>query len=462
MIANDEMKRVCKSFATIASLGALSGCMSAPEVDPSVVLMDQSAAEITEGDLAASFLPAQQIEPVADSCIARLDCPLPATLGALPDLVRMAAIQSPGVLQAQAQVIEARYELGAARWAFFPEPSVSTSLDEEGEASYSVGLSQPVYRGGRLRSDLTQATARLEMAQNRLRLAQHESVQNVLDAYGGWMSAWIRESAWSAGLVEHDGILELLRRRVAAGATGENELVMAQSRRDSVHSEVLAAQAARATTLARLTQAVGRSLVETELADNLAEARPVLSDRLSARQKALANSPNLAISDAEIALSEAVAQSARSALFPAVSFEVGYGTDSDGERDTRATLGLRSNFGPGLSVASEIGRAAAGREVAMRKRAVQERAVIEQVESTLALFETSQQRLLALRAVTEAARNTAQSYQRQFENGSRNWQDLMSAAREIASNGANAADAESTVVGSSWKLFLLVEGVYSL
>ncbi|MEP4194032.1 MAG: TolC family protein [Aliishimia sp.] len=395
-------------------------------------------------------------------CVSRLDCVLPSAPANLPDLARFAATKSPDVLAAQAKVAQAQFSVDAARHAFYPTPYASANSAQDGESRLTIGLDQPISTGGRLRAELTIAQARKNASDIQLAVAQHQSAENLIQAYGSWMAATLRSQAWERGLKTQDRIVAIIARRVEAGVSSASDLVLAKSRRDSVYSESLTAQSDRAAALAKLSQTTGISLDEAKLAQNLAPEKPIRSSLQDTLAKANHSSPYLQLADAEIAAAQAGKASARSAFFPDVVLSMEHDKFADGRTDNRVSLGLKTKFGAGLASGSQVGIANAAVMVAERQKQSTERGIVEQVESTYALMTTSKQRLDALSTIANASKEVAASTQRQFETGVKTWQELMSTAREVASNEANLAEVQATYVGASWKLSLLIEGVDSL
>lgn len=125
-------------------------------------------------------------------------------------------------------------------------------------------------------------------------------------------------------------------------------------------------------------------------------------------------------------------------------------TNSD--TSTTAFLGLRYAPGAGLSTYAEA--KAIGTRINSAEHSVE--AVIREMQQTLQNdyeeFHNARIRLSALEKAVGSSALVLESYQRQFQAGRKQWQDLLNQVRELAQNQYALADAQAVMVGAMYRL----------
>jgi adhesin transport system outer membrane protein len=127
-------------------------------------------------------------------------------------------------------------------------------------------------------------------------------------------------------------------------------------------------------------------------------------------------------------------------------------SSSSGDTSTTAFLGLRYTLGAGF--ANLIEAQAIGTRIASSEQSVE--AVIREMQQTLQNdreeFINARLRIAALEKSVASSSTVLESYQRQFQAGRKQWQDLLNQVRELAQNRYALADAQAVMVGSMSRL----------
>ncbi len=386
-------------------------------------------------------------------------------------LLREAMESHPAIVSAQRTLGASVAEMDAARWQFFPTPSVGLEAGARDLGSATnqqtgfVRLQQPLYTGGRLTQQLARASANARATSLAVEEERRSIALRVIQALGDARSAAVKRQAYRESAANHVEFLNLVQRRVNEGLSPRGDIVLARSRLSSVRADLEAAEVQFDQALSRLEQLLGRPLEAVEYAalrsdavdDAAADwAMPAL-DRLV--ELALQASPTVSRALAELEARRADIGLARSNLVPTLYLRAEHSKGSAGSRQSQVYLGLESNFGPGLSSravvsASEQRLEAQQAEVDARRRELTE---LVRSEHTLAL--SGERRVGVLADSANYAATVVQAWQRQFLAGRKTWQELMNAAREKAQADAVLGEASAARWVSTHRLRLLAEGV---
>jgi adhesin transport system outer membrane protein len=382
---------------------------------------------------------------------------------ALDKLIDSTLRSHPAVLAQQAQQEAAHAEVDAARWQFFPTPTIAVEKARSGSADTAYAgdstvstlrLQQSLWTGGRLTAGKKRAEAGVLVSQGAFDEVRQQLALRVVLVYSEWLSAHLKIAASEKSLATHSRLRDQVTRRIEQGVSSDSDLTLAVSRLKSVTADIALQRALQETALARLAQLVGYRVDNASLA--VAAPRRVDSDLQTLLERALARNPGTQKLRAQAKRQETVIAERRSELSPEIYVraerQFGHYSFRNAAPDNRIFVGLSSRFGAGLSTLSNIEGAQAQHRAALAEVAVQDRAVSEQVMADYALASSSDARLDALVASLDAAVDVAKSYDRQFLAGRKSWLDVMNAARELAQTEAQIADIESTRIVATWRL----------
>lgn len=394
-----------------------------------------------------------------------LAAPLP-----LEALIASVVQTHPAVAAQRAQQNAAAAEFEAARWQFFPTPSVSVEkanagrndINYNGDSTVStLRLQQPLWTGGRLTAAKERAEAGVDISLGALDETRQQLALRVVQVYSDWLAAHLKRLAAETSLASHERLRDQVTRRIREGLSADADLVLAQGRLQSVTAELGLARAQQDIALARLSQMTGYAVDDASLAPLAAEPRAMPGQLADLLARAQALDPATHRLEAQARRQQAVIKETRAAFSPEVYVraERQYGNYAirGAAPDNRIFVGIQTQFGAGLSSLSAVRGARAQYEAALAEVDAQHRTVGEQVMADWALATESQARLQALNASLDAAGEVSHSYDRQFLAGRKSWLDVMNAARELAQTESQIADIRATLVVATWRLAILTQ-----
>ncbi len=391
----------------------------------------------------------------------------------MPSLIRAAFGHHPSLRVQQGRANASQAEVEAARWQFWPTPSVAieNATSSANDISYrgdnlvtNLRLQQPLWTGGRLSGNLARSQARAAMAEADLREVRQQLALRVVQAWSEALVAGLKRKAFEANRTMHERLLRLVESRRSEGISAQADVALARSRLDTLNAELDATTAQFDTALERLRllsgQRVGAELVDAFPGQPLPVREAGLAELLAA---ASGQSPALVKAQAQIKVAESDIQLARAALSPEVylRLERQYGSHSQGggAPTNRVFIGVSTALGGGLSSLSGVAAAVAQHQAAQDDLQSQQLALNEQVQADHKLALAAQSRRAGLESARQAAEDVLASYERQFLAGRKQWIDLMNAAREQAQSDAQLADAMGAGQLANWRLALLSRGV---
>jgi adhesin transport system outer membrane protein len=265
-------------------------------------------------------------------------------------------------------------------------------------------------------------------------------------------------------LATHQKLREQVQRRVDLGAQSDADLQLAQTRLDSVKSDLSATRARVESYAVRLKQLIGQSINLDELLANLSAPLnlPISQDR--ALEAAIAIHPTIQKARAQSLIQEAIVEENRSALLPDVYLraERQYGAFSMQTSNTfqdRIFVGLSTQLGAGLSVLSNVKAAQAKSLAAKEEVQSQTLSITEQVLTDYAQAVRLTEQTQALESALTSQEQVMLSHDRQFLAGRKSWTEVLNAARELSQAQAQLTDIKANHIAVSWRLALFVSGL---
>ncbi|WP_268246250.1 MULTISPECIES: TolC family protein [Halomonadaceae] len=375
----------------------------------------------------------------------------------------------------QVAVLEAsEHGYQRSRWAYFPTPIISSSTawrqSSSGAAGgvsgekISLGLSQPLWTGGRLTAGRELASAGLGEASARLEEVSLDLMQSVLSGVGQWRAAYLRRQAWRQNVRVHDELRAQMDRRLASGVASRSDLALAVSRYEGVAAELSQFDAEVAAARAALEQLLGRELSDQELLSIPEEPFPWVDGEgvdVLLRQ-ALEGHPAMLAAEAEVERRRAEYGQVRAERYPNIRLEVRHREFHRGPAEQVAELVVESEFGPGLSVVSAAQQAVANVDAARAGLDEQQRRVAEMITQDYVTLEALDSQIEPVRRSVVEAENVFASYRRQYLAGQKTWLDVLNSAGEVASTKVRLTDAITTRMVLSWRLALNTYGIDSV
>ncbi|NCW40975.1 MAG: hypothetical protein EBV79_12260, partial [Betaproteobacteria bacterium] len=206
-------------------------------------------------------------------------CPQPAVAQApgltppgVADWVNAVLTSHPLVRARREEAQAAEADVRAARWQYWPTPSVTVDT-LRGQAATVTRLSQPVWDGGKISAGVRQSDIRLRLATLNLRETEHELAAKVL---GFWQTHSVqaaRLQVFERGLQSLQDLDELMSRRTDAGVSAQADLTLARVRLMQTRADLLQARASQISALGQL-----RQLAQQEPAGRPVDATPWVAD----------------------------------------------------------------------------------------------------------------------------------------------------------------------------------------
>ena len=367
----------------------------------------------------------------------------------LQALIALAIHSHPSVAAARAQYVGAQADISAARFQYYPTPSIQV-LQDKGATSTVLTLQQTLWAGGRLDASLNAAKSQGNAAQVAIRGAQDAIALQVTAAWAAWVQARGRVNVQLQAVNLLKGYTESVSRRIEGGASGQVDQQLVVARLAQAHTDFEAANSAQRSALARLAQLTGQALSTQDLvapftADSFDVALPPLDALIS---QATAHSAALQRLEANIETSQHEIQQKRAALWPTVNLRAqhqradsgAFGTNSS---DNRLLLALEYTPGAGLSAGANIAAAHARLQALRDELQAAQRELAQTITADYEDFVVSGERKQSMQSMIDASAEVLASYERLFIAGRRNWLEVINAARELIQARAALVDAHA-------------------
>lgn len=375
----------------------------------------------------------------------------------LPRLLSEALASYPSIAGKRAERDAAAAGLEGAQWGRFPSVTLEAS---RGTAAITAGASgtgvfrvdQPLWAGGRIDAHIDSAGSRLKAADFALNETQLDVSLRVAMAYGEALRQTARLQLAQTSHVEHQKLLDMIRRRAAQEVSPEVDARLAESRLNQAGNELELARLGLRNALNQLSQLSGAAVAQVAVSELPLHALPATVD--AAVAKALDSSPTLKKLAQEEAATVSDIDVKRSLYQPQVLLRMERQTGGDIATENRGMVVFQMQPGAGLSALSEVGAAVSRREAARLAREAAERLLRERVTQDWNDWKSASDRLKMASQTNEISQQVAQSYARQYIIGRKTWIDVLNAVRETAQAGLTQEDARAQKQVAELKLLI--------
>ncbi len=382
----------------------------------------------------------------------------------LDQLFDAAIATYPSLLAARLEARASKEDVSATeriRWPTITATVESYSGNARSYPSRSVQVDQTVWDFGRNTAKISESKALEDISLLKVYLQQQDVFVQMTGAWQNMIAAFERLKVAKLTVDRLKGYQAQMRRRVDAEASPRIDLELADSRLLQTEVEYTTAQTSLQVALTRLEQFSGEfnllsriqdarypsTLVETNLfSQQLKDAdwRTIASDHpvaAKARIEVVQVQRRLDAKEAE-ALPQVFVR-----VYKPIG-EIATSTDTS----TTTFLGMRYSPGAGFATYAEA------KAIATRMDSAQQsvEAAIREMQQTLQNdreeFVNARARIAALEKSVASSALVLESYQRQFQAGRKQWQDLLNQVRELAQNQYALADAQASMVGAMYRL----------
>jgi adhesin transport system outer membrane protein len=396
----------------------------------------------------------------------------PAGAATLREAVEQAVLTNPDVLAAANHRFAADAGVKQARGGYFPRIDLNAGTGRERldtpdsrlrrlsdttfpQRDASVTLSQMLFDGFAVRSEVARQTARVDSAAYGVAATAEDLALRTVATYLEVLRRQETTAAAVDNLDAHQRIYYQIRMLSESGVGRRADLDQAESRLALAKANLRQEQSSLRDAEVSYVRLVGAPPQALQIPASPEKALPV-SEAL-ALDAALADHPAVKSAEAEVALASAVNSGAKAALSPRVDLELAKSHANDIVRgstnDLSIMLRLRYNFSRGgadLARISETGfQIQEANEVLNRTR----RQIQEDVAQAYNANVTARERLGLLRQYVDASAATRESYAKQFSIGQRTLLDLLNAENEYFNARLAYTTGQYAQLASAFRIF---------
>lgn len=387
--------------------------------------------------------------------------PEPLTLSYLLDA---SAATYPSLLAARLEARASSEDVSATeriRWPTVSATSETYSGNLRSYPSRALQVDQTVWDFGRNTARISEAKTLADISLLKVYLQQQDLFVQIVAAWQNMISSSERVKVAQLTLTRLGGYQAQMRRRVEAEASPRIDLELADARLLQTEVELTTAQTSLQVAVTRLEQLSGDERLALRVTDatyplTLFETQ-VFNNQLAEVDwlNVASEHPVSAKARIEVLQMRRRLDSKQAEAYPQIYARVykPFGTiPSSNDTSTTTFIGLR--YSPGAGFSNFVEAQAIGTRIASSEQAVE--AAIREMQQTLQNdreeFVNARSRIAALEKSVASSALVLESYQRQFQAGRKQWQDLLNQVRELAQNQYALADAQASMVGSMYRL----------
>jgi len=388
----------------------------------------------------------------------------------LDSLISQALASYPSVLSMQAARDAAQTDLMAAKLKFLPNASVSTqrnSVHFDGAKTTgqmpatNISISQPLLLDGGIIAGYYKADARLSASDFTLLETRQDIGKRLISVYSEWLKAWLKIQAYEENVKVHERLVGLITRRYEQGVASGSDKELGLSRLDQAQADLDTQRTQELSMLTSMSQLVGEPITRQQLIGKIAQEirLPKRNDGIPTAQ---INSVSVQRKTFEADAAEQEAKEIRAQALPQLSVQAQRQIGNaiyPGAQGFNA-VGLVVSYAPGGGLSS-IATASAAKERA-RAALIEVETVKRELTNALNAeyneYEFALKKRESLQRAADLSGGISDSYDRQYLVGRKNWLDLMNAVRERAQTKAQLADVKGTLLGTSRRLMIYIEG----
>lgn len=366
---------------------------------------------------------------------------------ALAEAMRLTLNAHPSVQSRRAAIAAAGSELDGAEWKRYPSVGVTTGQGLSGTAPGStVFISQPLWTGGRISSEIEGRQAQVQASSLALRETEQELLQRVAQTFGEALRLGERVQVAEQNSAEHERLRGIIARRVENDAGAPVDLALADARLQQARLELLQLRSQRVTMVSVLGQLIAAPVgtLKEPLPSQVGE--PAWQDAGQLADAVLAYSPTIKRLQAELAYAQSQVRQADSVLWPQLSLRLQRSVQKGVTEPSDLRAYFLMEFQPGAGLSALTSKDAALHRLAGARAAIE--------SATLDLRDQSDQRfneakvafqgLRPTRANVQSNADVVNSYLRQFAAGRKSWQEVLNAQREYAQARHALADMQAS------------------
>ncbi len=365
----------------------------------------------------------------------------------LDRMIAQAAETNPQILSQSDSAKASRYVVSAARWEYFPSPSIDS---ERGGKGYVVtaSLTQPVWTFGRIGANVNAAKARVSVAEMSIEEARYRVALRVIDSYGRLMAARMGADVYRGDIERLEQLEGMMSRRVAIGLSAPVDHNLVLTRLSLSRNTLTNYQAIEQSAIEALTQLVGVSLDPAMIVYRPDDGdAPLALPGEALLAQSFDTNPGLLRAEREIGVARADAKVASTAVMPTIYARADQRFADDryyasSLPDTRVVIGVKFAFGAGLASMERIRSSQAIESAARNARDAYRADLASEVAADIASWRAARSLVHELSGSRIVQQQTFESYNRMFLAGKRSWLDVLNIMREQTDIERSLTDAQ--------------------
>ncbi|MDO6748045.1 TolC family protein [Gilvimarinus sp. 1_MG-2023] len=374
--------------------------------------------------------------------------------------LRATLANHPAIAGKRAEIQASDYSLGEARSQRLPSVSLNTAYGEENRANFNqdeyaypttLRVRQPVWTFGRISNNIEAAEAGLDRESADLVRVRRELLTDTALAYAGVLSARARVAVAEQNLMQLEVLRQQIQRRAAGQLASDADTRLADTR--LTQAKILLSRYRGEVDIARNTL---QSLTQLPIVGSTPIASGLLQLEADAllEERVLKQSAQIQLRKQNVAQARAQVNQTRTSAMPTVYLQAEQFYDQPALRDdSQISVVLEAQLdGLGFSTRNRTGAASA------RQMAAEQELRLAHIQLQRDIRRLQRQRTLmgdiveSQRGAVEDLQALLDSYQRQYESGSKSWLEVMNIQRELNTERVLLTDSQNEQLRYSLEL----------
>jgi len=376
----------------------------------------------------------------------------------IPSILKQAYIHYPSITASQKLVLSAKAQIEAAKWNYFPTPSIDFSQGTAGRRGETYRIDQPLWTGGKIDALNDMAYARGDEATYTLGESAYDLSQKVLNVLSSYIQADGEIKAFQKGKEDLETLAKMLNRRVGAGVSSESDEELIRSRIFQIEGDLLTAKRRYEMAKSQLELLTGKKM----RCGVVFKKDVVLKHKMRYEQlekQMLVTHPTLKKKRSQVEIAKAEKKNADAQIMPNISLRGEYQhgslyTNDPVNNEAIAYVAVSFNPGAGLSSLSNMESAQYKVLQAQDDLRTSEQQLKDKLVQDYADYASAQSRLESVQHMIVSSQKVLESYKRLFLAGKRQWLDLVNASREVTMNHVTLASLRASLIVSAYRIAL--------
>lgn len=367
---------------------------------------------------------------------------------------------SPSILSKVSMVNSALSSEEAAKWQYFPTPTLSTEQGKGGERTSIARLQQPLWSGGRIDAEYHKAQSTTSAAKMSVDEVRQNVVLSISQAFNSVITAYGHVLVYRDAINRLENHKEMIVRRITQGVSPQSELLLINARLIQAKTDYSIALAAQERALAGLEQWVSRKVTIDELSPILPQRAcgallPPIYQNSRFMEEVMTTHPGLLRYNEQIRSAQYDVEIKKAALMPNLYAKVEKqwsSTSTENGDPILFNIGVQYTPGAGLSSLSAVEAARANLIALENDKKAFEFELKQKVSSEQSDYHFTSERYENYLIAIDSTQKTAESYERLFIAGKRSWLDVLNAEREWTSAQITLSDVQAYLISTPVRL----------